>query len=137
MVIPAPPPRQQEGPQGEGSTRLPLQGLASEAGFSQLLPLSGTHPASAGQRPASRRAQGASHPGGRPLSPSPLGQRPLRGSHEATRPIPPAFPLCCWYWGPGSLKLVTPIGPSATWGQALSLPSLLLTIPFPRAERST
>lgn len=82
----------------------------------------GTHPASAGQRPASLRAQGTGHSGGRPLSPSPLDQRPLRGSHEATRPLPAAFPLCCFSWGPESLKPVVPVGPSATWGQMLSLP---------------
>ena len=82
----------------------------------------GTHPASAGQRPASLRAQGTGHTGGRPLSPSPLDQWPLRGSHEATGPLPAAFPLCCLYWGPGSLKPVVPVGPPTTWGQTLSLP---------------
>ena len=89
---------------------------------SRLLPARSLEPASAGQRPASLRAQGTGHSGGRPLSPSPLDQRPLRGSHEATWPLPAAFPLCRLYWGPESLKPVLPVGPSATWGQTLSLP---------------
>lgn len=110
--------------------------LLAPLGLAAPSAVPGTHPASAGHRPASLRAQGTGHSGGRPLSPSPLDQWPLRGSHEATRLLPAAFPLCYLDWGPGSLKPVVPAGPSTTWGQTLSLPSLLLTIPLPRTEPS-
>ena len=57
-------PASRRGRRVRGARGSPSRAWPQKPASPSAVPLSGTQPASAGQRPASRRAQGASHPGG-------------------------------------------------------------------------